>query len=65
MTYVFSDEQFKLRVILQSTTILLQVGIIIGTGFNLKDMTYLSWMSCLIAIVFSLVLWIFFAFTID
>jgi phosphotransferase system glucose/maltose/N-acetylglucosamine-specific IIC component len=65
MTYVFPDNQYRLRIVLQVVVMVLQVIIIIMTGFDLSDMTYHSWMSCIIAIAFAFIFWVTFAYVID
>ena len=43
----------------------LQVIVIIGTGFDLDNMSYHSWMSVIIAIIFAVILWMGFLSVID
>ena len=42
-----------------------EIIIAIGTGFHFEDMSYHSWMSIVIAIIFTVILWVSFLAIID
>ena len=50
---------------MQISVITLQVIVILITGFNFDDMSYHTWASVVIAVIFAAILWLGYIYVID